>query len=64
MTITLKKREFGGYRTENGKFEVHNYMGVWTVIENIDGDEGDYTDFLTLAEAREFIANQITKENK
>jgi hypothetical protein len=58
MTIKLKKLEFGGYRTEDNKFRVFNYMGVWTVVEDNDGEE-DLTDFMTLAEAREFITGKV-----
>lgn len=57
--IKLKKLEFGGYRTENNQFRVFNYMGVWTVVEDFDGEE-TMTDFMTLAECREFIAGQPT----
>ena len=59
MTIKLKKLEFGGYRTENDKFRVFNCMGVWTVVEDVDGEE-TLTDFMTLAECREFIAEKAS----
>jgi hypothetical protein len=58
MTIKLKKLEFGGYRTADDKFRVFNYMGVWTVVEDNDGEE-IMTDFMTLAECREFISEQV-----
>lgn len=55
-SVTLKKVEAGRYETKDGRFSVVNYMGVWTVIE---GEYEEYTDFMTLAEAREFIAEQV-----
>ena len=58
QTIKLKKLEFGGYRTENDQVRVFNYMGVWTVVEDVDGEE-TMTDFMTLAECREFIAGKV-----
>lgn len=58
MTIKLKKLEFGGYGTADNKFRVFNYMGVWTVVEDNDGEE-ELTDFMTLAEAREFISGKV-----
>lgn len=57
--IKLKKLQFGGYSTVSGQFKVYNYMGVWTVVEDFDGEE-TMTDFMTLTEAREFIAGQPT----
>jgi hypothetical protein len=59
QTIKLKKLQYGGYATRDGKFRVYNYMNIWTVIEDIDGEE-DLFDFLTLAEAREFIAEKVS----
>ena len=58
QTIKLKKLEFGGYRTADDKYRVFNYMGVWTVVEDEDGEE-TMTDFMTLAECREFIAEKV-----
>jgi hypothetical protein len=56
MSIKLQKIQAGQYKTADDQFQVINYMGVWTVIE---GDYDMYHDFLTLAEAREFIAEQV-----
>lgn len=55
MTISLKKREFGGYETKDGAFRVFNYMGVWTVCFDDECGREDMRDFMTLTEAREFI---------
>lgn len=55
-SVTLTKINAGNYETKDGRFSVVNYMGVWTVVEN---EPVEYTDFMTLAEAREFIAEQV-----
>lgn len=58
--IKLKKNEFGGYRTEDGLFRVFNYMGVWTVCFDDECGREDMHDFMTLTEAREFIAEKVS----
>lgn len=57
MSIKLQKIQAGQYKTADDKFSVIDYMGVWTVIE---GDYDEFYDFMTLAEAREFIAERVS----
>jgi len=45
----------GNYKTPCGSFYISNYMGAWTVQE----DEDHYTDFRTLREAREYVAEAL-----
>jgi hypothetical protein len=45
----------GNYKTPCGAFYISNYMGAWTVQE----DEDHYTDFRTLREAREYVAEAL-----
>ena len=58
-SVTLKKRTNGGYQTADGTYRVFNYMGVWTVCFDDKYGAEDMADFMTLAEAREFIAEQV-----
>lgn len=59
--IKLKRLPHGGYATEDGKFRVFNYMDIWTVVESHWGEAEELTDFMTLAEAREYIAEKKGK---
>ena len=59
MTISLKKREFGGYETKDGAYRVFNYMGVWTVCFDDGYGSEDMRDFMTLAQCREFITEKV-----
>lgn len=56
--LKLKKLEFGGYVSQDGKYRVFNYMNLWTVVEDINGSE-EMTDFMTLSEARQYIAEKV-----
>lgn len=58
--IKLQRLPHGGYISPDGKFRVFNYMNLWTVVEDNDGEE-EMTDYLTLAEAREYIAERKGK---
>ena len=55
--LKLKKLEFGGYATKDGMFRIFNYMNVWTVVQDINGEE-ELTDFMTLSEARQYVSEK------
>lgn len=56
--VRVKRISAGNYETIDGEYWICNYMGVWTVGEKT---YDQLLDFATLAEAREFIAEELVR---
>ena len=59
--VRVKRINAGNYETIDGSFWICNYMGVWTVGAKDDEDSCHLLDFMTLAEAREFLAEELVR---